>query len=252
MAFISVARTGVSALVQEAFADDVADALIDRRGCEPLTGEGRGAVFRFPVSDGFGILRPCLRGGLIRHLLGDAYVGVNRPERELAVHRYAYEAGLRVPEPLGACWMRSGFLYRGAMATREVQSESLLAYLEAEPERESAEKVLRETGQLIREMHDAGIYHADLQIRNILVGAEGCYLIDFDKAERRSEMSELARYRNLLRLRRSFEKHGRLPQEIAALKDSYGELEETPGASALYKARGVVSDKLSGRTGRRE
>lgn len=39
---------------------------------------------------------------------------------------------------------------------------------------------------MIRQFHDAGVYHADLNCFNILVGETAIHLIDFDKGELRS------------------------------------------------------------------
>jgi hypothetical protein len=60
-------------------------------------------------------------------------------------------------------------------------------------------------------MHEAGIYHGDLNLKNIILqttdplNIKG-YLIDFDKSFARSYLRENLRIRNLLRLNRSAEK----------------------------------------------
>ncbi len=63
----------------------------------------------------------------------------------------------------------------------------------------------------MRSMHDAGIFHGDLNLKNIILqttdpqNIKG-YLIDFDKSFIRSHLRETLRIRNLLRLNRSAEK----------------------------------------------
>jgi 3-deoxy-D-manno-octulosonic acid kinase len=64
----------------------------------------------------------------------------------------------------------------------------------------------RRTGAAIRKFHDAGVIHADLNARNILVGDDkDIYLVDFDRA--RLNVGDTGAFRaNLVRLRRSLEK----------------------------------------------
>jgi len=104
----------------------VAEALLERKGCEPLASHGRGHVLRFPLADGAAILRPYRRGGLVSLLSSDSYLVVNRLRREWDVHVYLYEEGFPVPEPLGVVWERRGLLYRGAFATRWVDAVDIL------------------------------------------------------------------------------------------------------------------------------
>ena len=53
--------------------------------------------------------------------------------------------------------------------------------------------------------HDAGVFHADLNARNILLAGITVYLIDFDRA-RIGSPSVVNAKRNLQRLHRSLEK----------------------------------------------
>lgn len=66
---------------------------------------------------------------------------------------------------------------------------------------------LEALGQLLRRMHDAGLFHRDLSIGNVLVpaaatspGPEDLYLIDLNRARRRSPVGLLERQRDLCRL----------------------------------------------------
>ena len=42
--------------------------------------------------------------------------------------------------------------------------------------------------EMVRKLHDAGIYHADLHIKNILDTPRGYYFIDFDGAKHLENM----------------------------------------------------------------
>ena len=129
----------------------------------------------------------------------------------------------------------------GALATRAVAGETLLAYLrrgEVKP------AVLRDCGQAIRAVHDAGVWHADLQVKNILVGDGGIWVIDFDDARQGRPPSAVARARNLLRFRRSLDKHGQSLDNFITIWEGYGKLGLPWWLSTLYRLRGTVSDAL--------
>ncbi|MCP4645350.1 MAG: hypothetical protein GY851_33210 [bacterium] len=196
---------GKTALVRDEWRLELAGALLEGEGCEPAGMTGRSQVHRLAFSGGTGIIRQCRRGGFIRHFVKDSYLLENRPLHELRIHVHLYEQGFAVPEPLGILWERRGLWFRGAIATREVNAENLLDYLGGAPPQ--AHRVLERAGRLIREMHELGVYHADLQVRNILVAPEHPYIIDLDKATLKPRVSSIARLRNLLRLRRSFNKN---------------------------------------------
>jgi len=233
------------ALVCDAYAEAVAAALIDGEGGAPAGVEGRGTVFRFVYPGGYGIIRRYLRGGFMRHFLKDAYLISNRPLREFRLHQYAIEQGLAVPALLGVCWRRRGGFVRGAIATQALDAVSLDVYLRRGAE--DTEAQLRACGTLIRRMHDRDIWHADLHVRNILVGHGGPYLIDFDKAVRRSGLTRLQRARNLLRLRRSLEKNGLSLAFFQPLCEGYGVEALPEWLSRIYRSKGYLSDRISGR-----
>src|SRR5574337_1208829 len=75
----------------------------------------------------------------------------------------------------------------------------------------SKKSVIYALVRLIRNMHDAGIYHADLHLKNILLkgdsnGEFNAYIIDLDKSVVLNELNIDQRIKNLLRLDRSIEK----------------------------------------------
>ena len=233
-------------MVRREWADVIAAALLDGAGCVPAaTGGGRGALMRFQYEQGWGVVRRYLRGGVARHFVKEAHVLVNRPLRELRILAYLFQSGTAVPEPLGVCWDRRGLLVRGALATHEVEAVTLLESLaQADVERSD---VLGRCGELVREMHDQGVSHADLQVRNILVGPERLYLVDFDGARRVKRLSSVERARNLFRLQRSIEKNGLSPEFFQRICEGYG-IEALPSwLGRLYRVKGVLSDKMAGR-----
>ena len=225
---------GVIALASEH--DPVSAALRDNTGCVELSDVGRAAVFRFALSTGNGILRQYRRGGLLGPVFGDRFLG-NRMRHEFEVSLAWYQLGGPIPEPLGVAWRKTGMMYRGAYAARQVDGVTLLRYLQEDIP--LADTVLESVGSTIRQLHDAGFWHADLQVKNIMISEGKPFLIDFDKARRVTLLGPVLRSRNLLRLRRSFEKQGLSLDNFATLLKGYGNLAIPGWLACLYRLRGM-------------
>ena len=175
-----------------------------------LVGEakGRGSALLLDTPFGPAVLRRCLRGGQAARLSHDRYLftGFNRsrPLAEFHMLEELSQAGLPVPQPLAAICRRSGLFYTGWLITRRIMDVLPLAELLAE--RDEDLRMWQKTGYCVRRFHDHGVVHADLNARNILVGAaDEIHLIDFDRA-RISNNDSSAFSANLKRLRRSLEK----------------------------------------------
>lgn len=220
--------------------ETVTPALLEENPAGQDEQGGRGRIMRFPLHSGEGILRRYRRGGLAARILGDRYFH-NRMKHEFLLTARLHAAGLPVPQPLGVVWERQKGCYRGALSTRALEATTLHAHLQQQtPSRE----VLLQTGKAIRALHDAGVWHADLQVMNILVGPHAVWLIDFDNARDTGAPSRTARARNLLRLRRSLEKHGQSLDNFHTIWEGYGKLGLPRWLSVLYRVRGMVSDAL--------
>ncbi len=246
--FISISRDGRVAVVRA----DVREA-VEAVCFEPyLVGEplsvdgGRDTVLRFPLPDGDGVVRRYRRGGAMGRIVQEHYFLDNRPRRELTLTAQLHFAGVAVAEPLGAWWEWRGPWVRGALITRLIAGMDMLRYLEEEPVDLMVR--LETAGRAIRAMHEYGVYHADLQLRNLLVTEDGIVILDFDNARLYSKLIRWDRARNLLRLRRSFQKAD-LPEDyFAALCTGYGELDWPAWLDGAYRLKGRLSDRLSGRT----
>ncbi len=173
-----------------------ADALPQARA---LLG-GRGGVGAFQLRpDLTVVLRPSLRGGLVRHLTHSRYLGLRpRPLHELRVGEALRAAGVPTAEVLGAAvWWTFPGCYRGALATREVPGAiNLWHFLQmaAPAERGPA---CAAAAAATRRMHDAGAVHPDLNLQNYLVrpAAAGfdAWVIDLDGVRFRRMTSRLRR-----------------------------------------------------------
>jgi 3-deoxy-D-manno-octulosonic acid kinase len=238
----SAARSSRVARVRADWADIIGKALLTGAGCLPAGTGGRGGLERFPYPGGEGIIRRYRRGGIMRHVLSEGFLFANRPLQEFELLCWMHDAGLPVPAPLGVVWERRGALIRGAIATHALNAVNLLDWLR-DHEAASAD-VLRDCGALIRRMHDLGVWHADLQVANVLVADDGLYLIDFDKSRRLNKVRDAGRMRNLLRFRRSLEKHGVAADCFAAVCHGYGDVTQQPWLERAYAFKGRLSDVM--------
>jgi 3-deoxy-D-manno-octulosonic acid kinase len=196
---------------------------------------GRGPAYRLTLGDGTrAVLRLSRRGGLLARVVRSTYAGVRpRPLRELVVISEARRRGVPAPEVLAAR-VEGRLLYRGALVTAEVPAAvTLLDALRRAPDAATRRALAASAGRAIARMHAAGVFHADLNLRNILVQqgsdeAAVVTLVDFDRARLRgSSLSAVSRRRNLRRLSRSLAKldpAGVLagPDERDAFRAAYG------------------------------
>ncbi len=136
------------------------------------------------------LIRVYRHGGLFRHLSGGFFfTWPPRPFRELTVTEELRRRGFPTVEVYGACIERIwGPFYRGWIVTRELEgARDLWAALESGwVVGVGIEKVLATVAATVRALHSQGVYHRDLNLKNILVrqesdGVKG-YIIDFDKA----------------------------------------------------------------------
>jgi tRNA A-37 threonylcarbamoyl transferase component Bud32 len=205
-------RDGTPASLREALLDATPDVVAGM----PLAG-GRGAVWAVSLGDHErGVLRWYRRGGAIRHLIHDRYFGwTPRPIRELAVTEAVIQRGVPAAEVLAARVDRLPWgWYRGAIVTRELTGAMTLAdALRRHPEGGVRAAVLTAVGSAVRELHERGVSHRDLNATNVLVsrdsGALQVCFIDFDRAEVRSAVGRWTRERELRRLERSLAKLAR-------------------------------------------
>ncbi len=161
---------------------------------------GRQAAWFVQGQFGRGVLRHYRRGGLIARVSANRYIwtgpDTTRSFAEFGLLRFMHDAGLPVPRPLAAAYWRHGLSYRAAILMERLEGVKPLASLWAAADHEAV-------AAAIFAMHEAGVWHADLNAYNILLDTTGkAWLIDFDKG-RRLALRDGQRQANLLRLRRS-------------------------------------------------
>jgi len=184
------------------------------RSHQALVGEaiGRGSAWFIKAPFGSVVLREFLRGGWVAKLSRQSYffttVARSRPFREYHLLATLYEQGLPVPRPVAALCKHHGIISTGALMTQRIASVQTLAdLLPGNHDGVDSQAGLWENiGKSIRRFHDAGVWHADLNARNILLD-DGLqvYLIDFDRA-RFTPGEAVNGEGNLNRLKRSLNK----------------------------------------------
>lgn len=168
---------------------------------------GRGSAFFFQYEKNDCVLRHYCRGGLVRYFSKDRYfwTGLDntRAWREWFLLAQLQQQGLPVPRPLAAMVRRKGLWYRADLIIERFLNVKTLsvAAVQAMPN-----ECWQAIGVCVRRFHDAGVYHADLNAHNILLGKGGeVYLIDFDRGELRAP-EWVWQSANLERLKRSLVK----------------------------------------------
>ena len=168
------------------------------------------------------VVRRFSHGGLLRWLTGTRFLDAERPFREILLAERLRAAGLPTPVVVAArARRRVGAGWSLEVVTRRVEgSIDLGRALAGEvgplgPRQRT--RVLGAAGALVRRMHGAGFFHADLTPRNLLVaradlatgpehagwvGEEGVrlWILDLDRSGFRAELEPRERRRNLRRL----------------------------------------------------
>lgn len=174
--------------------------------------QGRGSALMLDTPYGPAVLRQYLRGGLAARFSRDRYLYLghsrSRPFVEAAMLARLRSLELPVPEILAALSTRHGMVCSGALLMARIPGALPMADLLAESNGHALD--WQDIGRCIRRFHRAGVFHADLNVRNILIDPEQkVWLIDFDRARIvRPESSALVS--NLRRLHRSLTRESRL------------------------------------------
>lgn len=160
------------------------------------------------------VLRHYQHGGILRFFTRDLYLTASRFLQELAVSSYALSQAIPTPEIAALRIKRTLLGYKADILSRHIADSADLQKLLREDSREIARARKREIidncAKLIRRMHDAGILHADLHAKNILLSFSGSliqlYILDLDRAKILKSLSLRQRLKNLFRLGRSLDK----------------------------------------------
>ena len=177
--------------------------------------EGRTLHPSIPLENGKRmVLRQYSHGGLLRALTGNLYLIGARSFRELAITEEIRSSGIQTIQPIGAIHQIVFWpFYRPYLLSLEIpHAKNLIQYFQGKSAHSSVEnllhkrKTIRSAGGLLGRFHQAGFYHNDLQLKNLLVVEDQVLIIDFDRSYRKATLSLRERIKNLFRLNRSVEK----------------------------------------------
>lgn len=173
---------------------------------------GRGNAWFIDAPFGPAVLRQYYRGGWVAAISRERYffttVSRSRSFREFHLLAALYKKGLPVPRPVAALCEHRGVLSTGAIMTMRIASSHTLAdILPGNPDGPDLTPAdWNGVGKCIRQFHDCGVWHADLNARNILIDDDlQVFLIDFDRSHF-SPGKAVNGKRNLERLKRSLTK----------------------------------------------
>ncbi len=209
---VRVQANGVTAIVAPEYVKDFQFAWFEPASwgsvAVPVSAGGRGSAWFIERPEQAWVLRQYQRGGLVRKLIRSQYLytGENRV-RSFAEYRLLQlmrVKGLPVPVPVGAMYTLSAGWYSASILLERLNGVSPMGSMVEELENSDWVSV----GCTIRKFHDQNVYHADLNCFNILIGASGIYLIDFDKSYINHKASADTDWKQsqLIRLKRSLEK----------------------------------------------
>lgn len=168
---------------------------------KPVTQGGRNAAWFISYRGQEAVLRHYKRGGLIAKFIKQYYVytGAERTRSwaEYRILLHLHNKSVPVPKPLAARWQRRFLGYKAAIIVARIPNALPIAH--------QLENVCAKTVAIaVKQMHDARVWHADLNVFNILIDArQQIHLIDFDKAQLLPVVTPKQRQNNLRRLQRS-------------------------------------------------
>lgn len=177
---LALRRDWLEVLPAEALLDDLP---LERWG-RPVPDHGlrgRGAVHVLATDAGELVAKRVGRGGLLGRWLPDRYLDGLRGFREALLAERLVAAGVATPPRVVVRSVRVGGLHRWETASARLPAaRDLQAVLEQEPADGRPALALR-VGAFLRRLHDAGLAHRDLQVKNLLLSAEGRpWILDLD------------------------------------------------------------------------
>lgn len=190
-------RPGVEAVARTPLADAVNEALsagslyeyaAHHPQARPL--HGRGIAYAVPLPDGATqvVVRRSRHGGWLAPITGEIFVSPTRAPRELEVSLRLTREGIPTPEVVAyGTYEVAPLLRRADVVTREVPGATDLATtLQRGRDPATVREMVRVVARLFARMAAAGVRHADLNVRNVLIARDDsgngeAWLLDVDR-----------------------------------------------------------------------
>lgn len=162
------------------------------------------------------VVRRFQHGGMLRWMMGRRFADPERPFRELVLSARLEELGIATPRVVAARARRiplGGFALD--LVTRRVEgaidlAEWLEALREGRVSARARRTVPRTAGDFVGRFHGAGLWHADLNPRNLLLvgdalqaGTAAVQVLDLDRSVLGAGLPRERRHANLARLLRA-------------------------------------------------
>lgn len=184
---------------------------------EAVCWRGRGRLFVVPRGDGHRwVVRRLRHGGVLAGVTGDRFLALGRPRsvNELLMSLALAGMGIETPPVVAALVYFRGLCYRGEVVRRMVEGRDLSHCLfgASASRGKLRSEELRAAGHLLARLCANGVFHPDLNLRNVLIGDRDgtvrAYLLDLEKCEVRASPRDRLGARMLARLRRSAQRLG--------------------------------------------
>ncbi|GHD48905.1 3-deoxy-D-manno-octulosonic acid kinase [Marinobacter persicus] len=192
----------------------------------PVDAGGRGSAWFVDAGEHGLVLRQYRRGGFVAKISEKQYLFTGykrvRSIAEFELLKELYDLDLPVPQPVAAWYERKGPVYQASIIVERIPGAVTFGSVW----RDLPEETWAEIGRVIRQFHDAGVFHADLNCFNILLVGETAYLIDFDRGYllRWNDMKDNLKEVSLQRLYRSLKKNLCNSEEFALLEKQWAAL----------------------------
>ena len=173
------------------------------------TATGRGTVYFFspPKSQLTMVLRAYLRGGLVakfnRNIFWFSGTKNIRCAKELAILQHLQQHHVNVPKPIAAMASKHLLGYSASIITGAIENAQELHSMLTLHSVDNS--VWAKVGQEIKKMHNAGVCHDDINVKNVLIDKQQqVHLLDFDKCDITPDTHWQSA--NLARFKRSIDK----------------------------------------------
>ena len=146
---------------------------------------GRGDVYKL---ESF-IIRKYLHGGILRNILKDNFFDENRFFDEFKILTYLNESSFETVKPVGVI-IEYGIFKKGWLVTEEVEYIDFINYLKETCDN-NLQDIFFNMGKTSKKLHDLGVIHNDLHLKNFLINNhKDILIIDFDKSYFSDELSQ--------------------------------------------------------------
>ena len=221
----------------------------DLLGSRVIADKGRGGIRVIETGGHKLAVRAYRHGGLFRGFTGPFFLNAGRVVSEAEIMLYLQERGFPVAAPFAAV-IEKLFVFRRLYLVTAFEEDAvgLLEYLHTGKKRERMRAVVK-LAELVWGLQQAGVYHRDLHLRNVLVTRENrLILLDFDRAAKRPLLvgDVESMVRRLGRFTEKMERQGRLhvgAVEKALFLRTYARLsgyDMTENIQRSQRARGLT------------